>query len=133
MIEPEIGGISPFFIVRNVPATVAFYRDKLGFDVTFEGPEKDDIFFGIVQRGKAMIMFKDIGVEPRPNHTREVGKGDARWDAYIYVSNPDALAQEFTSRDIEFHAPLKDTHDGMRGFEIMDTDGYVLFFGRPQE
>jgi hypothetical protein len=26
----------------------------------------------------------------------------------------------------------KDTHDGLRGFEIQDPDGYVLFFGRPR-
>ena len=132
MTKAEIGGVSPFFIVRNVPATLTFYREKLGFDITFEGPEKDDIFFGIVQRGRAMLMFKDIGVEPLPNHTRDVGKGDARWDAYIYVPDPDALAQEFTSRDVAFHEPLKDTHDGLRGFEIKDGDSYVLFFGRPR-
>jgi hypothetical protein len=29
--KPEVGGASPLFIVRNVPATLAFYRDKLGF------------------------------------------------------------------------------------------------------
>jgi hypothetical protein len=23
--------------------------------------------------------------------------------------------------------PLKDTHDGLRGFELKDADGYVLF------
>jgi hypothetical protein len=28
--------------------------------------------------------------------------------------------------------PLKDTQDGLRGFELRDTDGYVLFFGRPR-
>ena len=28
--------------------------------------------------------------------------------------------------------PLKDTHDGLRGFEVKDADGYLLFFGRPQ-
>jgi hypothetical protein len=27
---------------------------------------------------------------------------------------------------------LKDTDDGLRGFEITDPDGYVLFFGRPR-
>ena len=26
-----------------------------------------------------------------------------------------------------------DTHDGLRGFELTDPDGYVLFFGRPRE
>jgi len=32
---PTIGDISPFFIVRNVDAALAFYRDMLGFKVTF--------------------------------------------------------------------------------------------------
>jgi len=48
--KSEIAGIAPFFIVRDVPAALAFYCDRLGFDVTFRGPEPDDIFFGIVQR-----------------------------------------------------------------------------------
>jgi len=26
----------------------------------------------------------------------------------------------------------QDTHDGLRGFELKDPDGYVLFFGRPR-
>ena len=131
MADPEVGGVSPLFIVKNVPATLAFYRDRLGFEITFQGPEPDDIFFGIVQRGRAMIMFKDVGVEPVPNYTRDIGHGIARWDAYIHVPDPDALAAEFASRNVEFFEPLQDTDDGLRGFEIKDADGYVLFFGRP--
>jgi len=127
----EIGAASPLFIVRNVPATLAFYRDKLGFEVTFEGPEPDDLFFGIVQRGRAMIMFKAIDVEPVPNHTRDIGHGTAAWDAYIYVPDPDALAAELASRDVGFFKPLENNHDNLRGFEIEDADGYILYFGRP--
>jgi len=127
----EIGSASPLFIVRNVPATLSFYRDKLGFEITFEGPEPDDIFFGIVQRGRAMIMFKAIDVDPVPNHTRDIGHGIARWDAYIYVPDPDALAAEFASRGVEFFEPLADNTDNLRGFEVKDSDGYVLYFGRP--
>ena len=132
MTKPEISSVAPFFIVKDVPATLAFYRDRLGFDITFQGPEPDDIFFGIVQRGGAMIMVKAVGVDPVPNYTRNVQKGIARWDAYLYVPDPDALAAEFSSRDVEFSEPIKDTHDGLRGFEIRDADGYVLFFGRPR-
>ena len=131
MTNTAISAIAPFFIVRNVPAALSFYRDRLGFEVTFEGPEPDDIFFGIVQRGAAMIMFKDVGVDPLPNHTRDVGKGWARWDAYVHVPDPDTLAAEFSSRDVEFFRRLDDDDDGLRGFEIRDADGYVLFFGRP--
>jgi catechol 2,3-dioxygenase-like lactoylglutathione lyase family enzyme len=132
MTEPGISGIAPLFIVNNVPATLAFYRDRLGFDITFQGPEPDDIFFGIVQRGAAMIMFKDVGVDPVPNYTRDVKKGIARWDAYLHVPDPDALAAEFSSRNVEFSEPLKDTHDGLRGFELKDANGYVLYFGHPR-
>jgi catechol 2,3-dioxygenase-like lactoylglutathione lyase family enzyme len=126
--QAEVGGVSPFFIVRSVPAALAFYRDRLGFEITFQGPVDDDIFFGIVQRGRAMIMFKDVGVDPLPNYQREPG---ARWDAYFYVPDPDALAAEFAARSVEFAQPLANNHDDLRGFEIKDADGYVLYFGRP--
>ena len=131
MTRPAITGIAPFFIVRNVPAALSFYRDSLGFDVTFQGPEPDDVFFGIVQRGAAMIMFKDVGVEPVPNYTRHVKKGIARWDAYLHVPDPDALAAEFASRGVRFAVPLGEDAD-LRGFVIEDIDGYGLFFGRPR-
>jgi len=130
MDKPEITGIAPFFIVSNVPAALAFYRDRLGFDITFQGPEPNDIFFGIVQRGAAMIIFKDVGVPPVPNYTRDIKQGIARWDAYLNVPDPDALAAEFASRNVEFFEPLQDTDDGLRGFELKDADGYILFFGR---
>lgn len=132
MTQAEISAISPFFIVRDVPASLAFYRDRLGFEITFQGPP-DDVFLGIVRRGGAMILLKAIGVEPLPNYTRDIQQGIARWDAYLQVPDPDALAAEFASRGVEFFEPLKDTDDGLRGFELQDADGYVLFFGRPQE
>jgi catechol 2,3-dioxygenase-like lactoylglutathione lyase family enzyme len=136
MNKTEISGIAPFFIVKNVPAALAFYRDRLGFDITFQGPSDDDIFFGIVRRDAAMIILKDVGVDPVPNYTRDIKKGIARWDAYLHVPYPDALAAEFSSRNVEFFKPLKDNDDGddgLRGFEVKDADGYILFFGRPQD
>jgi len=128
MARSSISGISPFFIVDDVATALSFYRDKLGFAVTFQG-FGDDLFFAIVQRDAAMIMFKSVGVEPLPNSRREPA---ARWDAYLYVPDPDALAEEFLSRGVIFSIPLKDTDDGLRGFELEDADGYVLFFGRPR-
>ena len=128
MTRPEISSISPFFIVHDTAAALSFYRDQLGFEITFQEPA-DDPFFGIVRRGGALIMFKDVGVDPLPNYKREPA---ARWDAYLGVPDPDALAAEFASRAVEFSKPLKDTDDGLRGFELEDCDGYILFFGRPR-
>jgi catechol 2,3-dioxygenase-like lactoylglutathione lyase family enzyme len=124
----EISSVSPFFIVQDATAAFSFYRDRLGFEVTFQEPA-DDPFFGIVRRDGAMIILKAVGVDPLPNYKREPA---ARWDAYLSVPDPDALAAEFASRNVAFSEPLRDTHDGLRGFEIKDSDGYVLFFGRPR-
>lgn len=135
MTRPTISGISPFFIVADVPAALSFYRDVLGFDVVFRGPTPEDEFFGIVRRDGAMIMLKALGVisdgkevtvEPLPNYGREPAFS---WDAYLEVPDPDALSAEFASRGVPFSAPLTDRDDGLRGFEITDLDGYGLFFG----
>jgi catechol 2,3-dioxygenase-like lactoylglutathione lyase family enzyme len=129
MAKRDISSVMPFFIVRNVSAALAFYRNQLGFEIQYQGPADDDVFFGIVGRGGASVMLKSVGVGPLPNSKRH---RDARWDAYFHVADPDALAKEFSSRDVEFSRPLMDTHDGLRGFELEDADGYVLFFGRPR-
>ena len=135
MTQLAISGISPFFIVADVPATLAFYRDILGFEVTFRGPAPADEFFGIVRRDKVSIMFKALGevsdgrevvVEPMPNYNRRPAFS---WDAYLEVPDPDALAAEFATRGVRFAVPLGDNDDGLRGFVIQDIDGYGLFFG----
>jgi hypothetical protein len=72
---------------------------------------------------------KEKSVAPVPNHKRHP---HLRLDAFVYVEEPDALAAEFAGKGVAFSSPLKDTHDGLRGFEITDRDGYVLFFGRPR-
>ena len=126
--KAEVGAISPFFIVRDLSGTIAHYR-RLGFDLRFAEP-REAPFFAIVGRGGAQIFLKELGEEvpPMPNARRHPW---AAWDGFVYVADPDALAEEFAADGIAFHAPLRDRDDGLRGFEISDPDGYILFFGRP--
>jgi len=127
--QPAIGGISPSFIVSDVERTIAFYRDKLGFETRFLEPAEKP-FFAIIGRGAAQIFIKaERNISPVPNSTRHP---HLRLDAFVYASDPDALAADFAGHGAEFSSPLQDTHDGLRGFEICDPDGYVLFFGRPR-
>ncbi len=122
--------ISPFFIVSNVDRTLAFYREKLGFETTFQEPERNP-FFAILRRDGAQLMVKSEGdIGPLPNPRRHPSM---RWDAYVFAPDPDALAAEFIGQGAVFSVPLSDTHEGLRGFEVTDPDGYVLFFGRPSQ
>jgi catechol 2,3-dioxygenase-like lactoylglutathione lyase family enzyme len=127
--RPSTAAISPFFIVSSVDRTIAFYCGKLGFQVTFQEPDQNP-FFAIMRRDGAQLFVKAVGenTPPLPNSQRHPS---ARWDAFVYAPDPDALAAEFASHGAIFSAPLRDTHDGLRGFEIKEPDGYILFFGRP--
>lgn len=126
----NLTSISPCFIVSNINDSVSLYVDQLGFEVRYIGPE-DDPFFAIVGRDDVSIMLKAIAddVKPIPNHTRHPW---ARWDAFIHTADPDALFDEYSSNGVAFHQTIKDDDDGLRGFEVADADGYVLFFGRPK-
>jgi hypothetical protein len=44
----------------------------------------------------------------------------------------DTLFEEYRSNGVAFGKPIHDNSDDLRGFEIEDADGYVLFFGRPK-
>jgi catechol 2,3-dioxygenase-like lactoylglutathione lyase family enzyme len=130
MSRTEIGAACPSFVVGDVERSLAFYRDRLGFAVTYSQPDGDP-FFGIVRRDAAMLFFKsESGIAPLPNSTRH---RHLRWDAYVFVQDPDTLAGEFAGNGVTFSAPLGNTSDGLRGFELTDPDGYVLFFGRPRD
>jgi catechol 2,3-dioxygenase-like lactoylglutathione lyase family enzyme len=129
MTRTVIETIAPCFIVANVSQTLAFYRDVLGFSAMYREPE-DDPFFAIVQRDGVMIFLKHVdgGEAVSPNPVRSPGM---KWDAYVYTPDPDELAAEFEGKGAEFNDPLGLTSEGLKGFEIADPDGYVLFFGKP--
>jgi hypothetical protein len=121
--------VAPFFIVASLKTSVSFYVDKLRFEIRYIGPD-DDAYWAIVGRDHISIMLKEIApdVKPVPKHTRHRW---ARWDAYISTAEPDTLFEEYRSNGVAFNQPIKNDDDNLRGFEVMDADGYVLFFGRP--
>ena len=129
-----LNSVTPFFIVDNLDATIAFYESKLGFDVRYKGGG-DAIgsdFWAFMGRDQVMLNFKAIApdVHPQPNRSRHEW---ARWDAYIFTDDPDALYKEFLGRKVPMHRELANTDDGLRTFEITDNNGYVLCFGCPVE
>ena len=122
----NLASISPFFIVKDLQASIAYYIERMGFQLDFQGPD-DDVYYGQVSRDGIGIFLKTIlpDVLPRPNHTRHEW---ARWDAYIYTLDPDTLFNEFKQRGVSFVKELSFIDHGLWGFEVTDADGYVLAF-----
>ena len=126
--EANLTGITPFFIVKDLETSIAHYVERFGFQLDFQGPA-GGAYYGRVSRGAAGVMLKAIlpDVLPCPNHTRHAW---ARWDAYVYTLDPDALYDEFARRGAPFVKALSFIDDGLWGFEVTDADGYVLAFFR---
>ena len=122
----NLASISPFFIVKDLQVSISYYIERFGFQVDFQGPGDDPYYAGVSRDGIG-IMLKAIvpDVLPQPNHTRHEW---ARWDAYIYTRDPDALFDEFSRRGASFVQTLSFIDDGLWGFEVTDADGYVLAF-----
>lgn len=129
MTRPGTSAISPCFIVSDVDQTIAFYRDRLGFETRLREPDPNPFFAIIGREGVQIFIKSDKEVSPLPNSRRH---RFMRWDAFVYAPDPDALAADFAEHGATFSVPLEDTHDGLRGFEIRDPNGYILFFGRPR-
>ena len=119
----------PCFIIADLKISVSFYVDRLGFKIRFIGPDETP-FWAIVGRDNISIMLKEVAIDikPIPNHTQHEW---APSDAYISTTEPDTLFEEYRSNGVAFRKPIQNNSDDIRGFEIEDADGYVLFFGRP--
>jgi catechol 2,3-dioxygenase-like lactoylglutathione lyase family enzyme len=122
----NLASIRPNFIVKDLQTSITYYRERLGFQLDFQGPD-DGPFWAGVSRDGIGIMLKAVApdVLPCPNHTRH------EWappDANIYSMDPDALFDEFSRRGASFVKKLSFVEKGLWGFAITDADGYVLVF-----
>lgn len=122
--------IAPLWIVRELARSVRFYVERLGFELRYQLPEEEP-FFAIVGRGPVMLHLKELGPEVVPMPNARLHEG-AAWDAFVHVTDPQALARDFAERGLTPAPETAVRDDGLLGFVLEDPDGYRLFLGRPR-
>ncbi len=48
--------VSPFFIVKDLQASIAYYRERLGFQLDFQGPDGDPYYAGVSRDGIGIML-----------------------------------------------------------------------------
>jgi catechol 2,3-dioxygenase-like lactoylglutathione lyase family enzyme len=121
----ELHGIQPVHRVRDVGASVAYYRDVLGFEVDFvhgDPPAHARVASGDRTSGTAVrIRFEQLS----PGAVGNAGDGYC----YIHVGHDlDGLHEAYRSRGVTILQEPRNHSWGLRDFYIRDCDGYVFCF-----
>lgn len=106
--------------VSDVNQTAIFYRDKLGFDISFLW--EDPPSYAVVNRDEAVgIHFTNSETPINLNEPPRL---------YIFVQDPDAVYEEYKKAGVKIIEPINDTDYKMREFVIEDLNGYKLVIGK---
>jgi catechol 2,3-dioxygenase-like lactoylglutathione lyase family enzyme len=109
--------ITTVFTVRDIAASLAYYRDKLGFDIAFE--YGDPTFYAGVCSGKVTLHLISASRTPR-----QPGHGAVAID----VDDVDALHADLMRRGAKVLKAPANYDYGLRDFDVADLDGNMLFF-----
>lgn len=118
----------PMLSVRDLPASLDFYRGQLGFELVEQLGEPGGLFWAYVKKGSAELMLTQ---GPGPAFAPDAAAPNGGVWLYVY---PESLAEleqlhaDLVARDQPV-STLETTEYGHRLFTLRDPDGYTLTFG----
>jgi uncharacterized glyoxalase superfamily protein PhnB len=115
--------IAPVFFTMNILRTLAYYKDKLGFECL--GTWQDPSVYAIVARDQHALHFRCA----EPSKANPDKYEDELLDAYFHVEDADALYAEYVANGVEFTREPADMPWHSREFVGKDCDGRLLAFG----
>lgn len=116
--SPQLSHIAPVFRAIDLAASVAYYREKLLFEIRFEwkDSEAEPVRYAILGRdGIELHLTASADVQPSV--------------AYCFVADVAAYYANVEAAGANITEAIADQPWEMREFETKDPDGNVLIFG----
>ena len=134
----QFDGLCPLLQVFDMPESVRFYCDVLGFELASHSPlakrpEGEYFHWAMLKRGDITIMLNTAYDEgerpPQPDPARIAAHGDTS----LYFDCPDAerTCSDLVSLGVRVLEKPFITQYGLKRFTIADPDGYNLCFHGP--
>lgn len=105
------------FPVKNIRATIEYYRDTLGFHDEWIWKDKD----GGIRRDDMRLLFSED-----PDYVNNINTGKNRFVLIWFVDNIDAIFKEFQAKNIPIESPLQLHPYDMWEFAFVDINGYYI-------
>ncbi len=127
----DMRGICPLLQVFDMPTSIRFYRDVLGFEVSSTSPPRspDDIdWCWLKLNGTELMLNTRYECESRPP-VPDPALIAAHDDTCLYIGCPDvdAAYRHLLARGLDI-APPKVAPYGMKQLYLKDPDGFGLCF-----
>jgi catechol 2,3-dioxygenase-like lactoylglutathione lyase family enzyme len=125
----DMRGLCPLIQVFDMPTSLHFYRDVLGFEIVQRSQDSDECGWCWLRCGGAELMLNtayDDGERPaQPDRERVLGHMDA--GLFIGCPDVDASYEYLKSKGVKVDAP-KVAWYGMKQLYLKDPDGFGICF-----
>ncbi len=128
----EVRGLTTLLQVYDMPTSIRFYRDQLGFEVVSTSPAMGEDYFhwALLRLGDAEIMLNTAYEfnDERPSQP-DPARTQAHRDTGLFFACPDVdgAYAELRRRGLEVSEPVVAGY-GMKQMYLLDPDGYQLCF-----
>jgi uncharacterized glyoxalase superfamily protein PhnB len=129
MTEARIIAQSPILFVKDIGRSVAYWNEKIGFDIVEIYGEPPG--FAILSRDTAHVMLASVPEQHEIVPFWKVRSGT--WNAYFWVDDVAAMYAEIQKRGATIDYELCDQPYGVREFGIRDLEDQDIGFGQVLE
>lgn len=124
----DIRDHAPLLNVRDVGASVAFYRDRLGFALVEDAELEGQVIWAALHSGRAKLMLNQA--PEAPNGERAARPSYSDLVLYLYVEDAQQAHAELSAAGVEV-GELEQEEYGLLEFYLRDPDGYEIGIGSP--
>jgi catechol 2,3-dioxygenase-like lactoylglutathione lyase family enzyme len=125
----KVEGLAPLIQVFDMPTSISFYRDKLGFTVAATSQPGDDCDWALLRLDGCELMLNTAyEMEHRPA-APDPGRIAAHDDTALYFScrDVDGAYAHLSALGVHAKTPTVAPY-GMKQLYLRDPDGYVICF-----
>jgi catechol 2,3-dioxygenase-like lactoylglutathione lyase family enzyme len=123
--KPNVKQAVPFFAVSNIEASVRYYVDGLGFEMTKQWIDEGKLRWCWLEHGDAALMLQEFRKEGHDSWTSE-GKVGVGVSICFICEDALAIYREVRLRGIQASKPF--VGNGMWVTSLSDPDGYRIDF-----
>ena len=124
--------MAPLLQVYDMPVSVRFYRDILGFSVGQSSGEGDDVDWMLLELGGIELMLNTAYEKEYRPQSQEPQR--IRWHGdtalYFGCADVEGAYRYLREKGVELQSPAI-TGYGWKAIEFRDPDGYLLCFHCP--